>query len=56
MGEAVDRRGTQSLARGVRLFFTHDTGCAMAAVQRDDKGRYSTMNEMPELSGTPLPA
>lgn len=44
------------LARGVRLFFTHDTGCAMAAVRRDDKGRYSTVDEMPELSGSPLPA
>jgi glyoxylase-like metal-dependent hydrolase (beta-lactamase superfamily II) len=44
------------LARGVRLFFTHDTGCAMAGVERDAKGRYSTVNEMPELSGSPLPA
>ena len=40
------------LARGVRLFFTHDTGCAMAGVQRDGKGRYSTVDEMPELSRT----
>lgn len=44
------------LARGVRLFFTHDIGCAMAEVRRDDKGRYSTVNEMKELSGSPLPA
>ncbi|MBP8098227.1 MAG: MBL fold metallo-hydrolase [Arenimonas sp.] len=44
------------LERGVRLFFTHDTGCAMAGVRRDDKGRYSTVDEMQELSGSPLPA
>ena len=44
------------LARGVRLFFTHDTGCAMARIARDDKGRYSTRDEMPELAGWPLAA
>ncbi len=33
------------LARGVRLFFTHDSACAMAEVQRDDKGKFSTANE-----------
>ena len=44
------------LARGVRLFFTHDVGCAMAEVRRDDKGRYSTGNEQPELSGVALAA
>jgi glyoxylase-like metal-dependent hydrolase (beta-lactamase superfamily II) len=44
------------LARGVQLYFTHDLGCAMAGVRRDDKGRYSTVNEIPELSGMPLPA
>jgi hypothetical protein len=44
------------LARGVRLFFTHDVGCAMAGVKRDDRGRYSTCNELPELSALPLAA
>ena len=44
------------LARGVRLFFTHDVGCAMAGVQRDDKGRYSTCDEVPELVASSLPA
>jgi glyoxylase-like metal-dependent hydrolase (beta-lactamase superfamily II) len=39
------------LARGVALFFTHDTGCAMASVARDAKGRFSTSNEVAELSG-----
>ena len=44
------------LARGVHLFFTHDTECAMAAVQRDPKGRYSTADEQGELRGYPLAA
>ena len=39
------------LARGVSLFFTHDTGCAMASVARDAKGRFATSNELAELSG-----
>jgi len=39
------------LARGVRLFFTHDVDCAMARVKRDDKGRYSTTEESGELVG-----
>jgi glyoxylase-like metal-dependent hydrolase (beta-lactamase superfamily II) len=42
------------MARGVRLFFTHDTACAMASVQRDAKGRYSTDCEKPELVAEPL--
>jgi len=37
------------LARGVRLYFTHDVGCAMAEVRRDDKGRYSTGNDLQQL-------
>ncbi|WP_447936672.1 MBL fold metallo-hydrolase [Thermomonas fusca] len=37
------------LARGVRLFFTHDPGCALAQVVRDDKGRFGTTHEHPEL-------
>jgi glyoxylase-like metal-dependent hydrolase (beta-lactamase superfamily II) len=39
------------LARGVRLFFTHDTGCAVAQVARDAKGRFSTTAERAELVG-----
>jgi glyoxylase-like metal-dependent hydrolase (beta-lactamase superfamily II) len=39
------------LARGVRLFFTHDVDCAMARVRRDEKGRYSTADECRELLG-----
>jgi glyoxylase-like metal-dependent hydrolase (beta-lactamase superfamily II) len=44
------------LGRDVRLFFTHDVDCAMARVRRDDKGRYSTSEEVAELRGDPLPA
>ena len=42
------------LARGVRLYFTHDTDCAMAEVTRDARGRYSTTAEMAELHALPL--
>jgi glyoxylase-like metal-dependent hydrolase (beta-lactamase superfamily II) len=41
-------------ARGVRLFFTHDTQCALADVQVDAKGRFSTSCELPELCGVAL--
>ena len=44
------------LARGVRLFFTHDTECAMAAVVRDDKGRYAAVDPQARLEGWPLAA
>jgi glyoxylase-like metal-dependent hydrolase (beta-lactamase superfamily II) len=44
------------LARGVRLFFTHDPGCAMASVVRDAKGRYGVAEEKAELIGEPLHA
>jgi len=39
------------LARNVRLFFTHDTGCALARVTRDDKGRFGTADAQAELTG-----
>jgi glyoxylase-like metal-dependent hydrolase (beta-lactamase superfamily II) len=39
------------LARNVRLFFTHDSACALARVTRDDKGRFATADELPELAG-----
>ena len=39
------------LARGVRLFFTHDTGCALAGVVRDAKGKFGTVDELAELAG-----
>lgn len=37
------------LARGVRLFFTHDVQCALARVTRDEKGKFGTTDELPEL-------
>ena len=39
------------LARDVRLFFTHDVECALARVTRDEKGRYTTRDEVSELVG-----
>lgn len=33
------------LSRQVSLFFTHDVDCAMATVQCDEKGRFSTTSE-----------
>lgn len=39
------------LERGVQLFFTHDTGCAMARVTLDEKGRFGTRDERAELQG-----
>lgn len=39
------------LARGVRLFFTHDHDCAVARVVRDERGRYGTADEVRELRG-----
>jgi len=44
------------LARNVRLFFTHDPGCALAQVVRDDKGRFGTTHEHPGLHARTLPA
>jgi glyoxylase-like metal-dependent hydrolase (beta-lactamase superfamily II) len=44
------------LARDVRLFFTHDPGCALARVTRDDRGRFGTEHEHPELHARPLAA
>jgi glyoxylase-like metal-dependent hydrolase (beta-lactamase superfamily II) len=44
------------LARGVRLFFTHDMTCAMSAVTRDESGRYATRDEVASLEGWPLAA
>ena len=44
------------LARNVRLFFTHDPGCALAQVTRDEKGRYGTTHEHAELHARALAA
>lgn len=39
------------LARGVRLFFTHDHDCALAEVVRDERGRFGTRHERSEIAG-----
>lgn len=42
------------LARNVRLYFTHDPACALAQVQRDEKGKFSTTHEVAELHARAL--
>ena len=42
------------LARNVHLFFTHDPQCALAQVTRDERGRYGTTHEVPELHARAL--
>jgi len=44
------------LARGVRLFFTHDHACAVAQVTRDARGRFGTTAEQAHLRGEPAKA
>ncbi len=44
------------LARNVHLFFTHDPGCALAQVVRDDKGKFGTTHEHAELRARTLTA
>ncbi len=44
------------LARNVHLYFTHDPGCALAQVTRDDKGRFGTAHEVAVLQARPLAA
>ena len=42
------------LSRQVKLFFTHDVDCAMADVQCDEKGRFSTAAEIHSLNAFEL--
>ncbi len=44
------------LERNVHLFFTHDPGCALAQVVRDDKGKFGTAHEVAELQARALAA
>jgi glyoxylase-like metal-dependent hydrolase (beta-lactamase superfamily II) len=39
------------VARGVRLFFTHDLDCAMARAARDERGRYYVIDESAAVCG-----
>jgi glyoxylase-like metal-dependent hydrolase (beta-lactamase superfamily II) len=42
--------------RGVRLFFTHDPDCALAAVGRDERGRYVATGDLQTVEGLELAA
>lgn len=42
------------LARNLRLFFTHDPDCALARIERDQNGRYQSIDCQPELRGLVL--
>jgi glyoxylase-like metal-dependent hydrolase (beta-lactamase superfamily II) len=42
------------LARGVRLYFTHDPECAMASLTQNEKGRFGVENEHADLAGLAL--
>lgn len=42
------------LRRNVHLFFTHDPHCALAQVTQDDKGKFGTAHEVPELQARVL--
>jgi len=44
------------LARDVHLYFTHDPGCALAQVVKDEKGRFATTHEVAALAARPLAA
>jgi glyoxylase-like metal-dependent hydrolase (beta-lactamase superfamily II) len=44
------------LARDVHLYFTHDPGCALAKLVRDEKGRFGTTHEVEALKARPLAA
>ncbi|WP_213600800.1 MBL fold metallo-hydrolase [Pseudoxanthomonas japonensis] len=44
------------LARNVHLFFTHDPGCALAQVTRDEKGKFGVTHEVADLQARPLAA
>lgn len=43
-------------ARDVHLFFTHDPDCALARIQRDEKGRFGTVQEQASLQARALAA
>lgn len=45
---------TDLVARGGRLFFTHDAGCAMARVTRVERGRFRPGEEWPHPVAMPI--
>jgi len=53
----IDEKRTfldDKLARGVRLFFTHDHATAMASPRRDERGRYGVTDGQAHFSGMAL--
>ena len=53
----IDEKRTfleDKLERGVRLFFTHDAGCALASVARDERDRFYTTDEQAEIVALPV--
>lgn len=53
----IDEKRTfldDKLARGVRLFFTHDHATAMASPRRDERGRYTVADAQAHFSGVAL--
>ena len=46
----------EMIERDVHLFFTHDAECAMARVVRDERGRFTTDNEVASLQARALAA
>ncbi|MGE7138161.1 MBL fold metallo-hydrolase [Luteibacter sp. NPDC031894] len=52
--KVIDEKKTfldDKIARGIRLFFTHDHGCAVATVATDDKGRYIVADKLERMTG-----
>jgi glyoxylase-like metal-dependent hydrolase (beta-lactamase superfamily II) len=52
--KVIDEKKTfldDKVARGIRLFFTHDHGCAVASVAKDDKGRYVAADTLERITG-----
>ena len=47
---------SDKLRRNVHLFFTHDPQCALAQVVQDEKGKFGTAHEVPELQARALAA
>jgi hypothetical protein len=42
------------IARGVRLFFTHDLDCAMARAARDERGKFHAIEQFSIVAGMVL--
>jgi len=50
----IDEKGSlldDLLSRNGRLFFTHDAECAMARVDKDERGRFRAGEEWPRPEG-----